>query len=105
MLRHSGTKFDPFLLKAFVNVIGIYPTGTLLLLDTDELAIVISNDPENIFRPRVKVIADKNGLISEPKVADLSAQEHDSGRYVRNVNRVVDAQKYDIDISMFVLAE
>ncbi len=105
MLRHSGTKFDPFLLKAFVNVIGIYPTGTLLLLDSDELAIVISNDPENIFRPRVKVIANKNGLISEPRVADLSAREPDSDSYVRNVNRVVDAEKYNIDISTFVLAE
>lgn len=105
ILKHSGTKFDPPLVKAFVNVIGVYPAGSLLLLDTNELAIVISNDPANIFRPRVRVIADKTGRLPEPRVVDLSARELDSDKFRRNVVRVVDPQKYSIDISRFVLAD
>jgi len=105
ILKHSGNKFDPPLVKAFINVIGVYPAGSLLLLDTDELAIVISNDPENIFRPRVRVIADKSGRLPEPRVIDLSTRELDSDEFIRNVVRVVDPQKYDIDITRFVLAD
>jgi HD-GYP domain-containing protein (c-di-GMP phosphodiesterase class II) len=105
MLKHSGTKFDQLLLKIFVNVMGVYPTGTLLLLDTDELAIVVSNNPEYISRPRVRLIANKDGPLITPRIADLTARDQDTTRYLRNVSRVVDPDRYNIDISRFVLAE
>ena len=105
MLKYSGTKFDPLLLKIFINVIGIYPTGTLLLLDTEELAVVISNNPEDIFRPRLRVIANRNGLFPKPIVVELTARESATKKYLRNIDHVVDPEKYDIDISRLVLGE
>jgi len=40
MLDESGTSFDPILLKVFINMIGVYPVGTLLKLDQDEMGLV-----------------------------------------------------------------
>ena len=40
MLEGSGKDFDPVLLKVFINMIGVYPIGTLLKLDNDEMGLV-----------------------------------------------------------------
>jgi len=40
MLEKAGTDFDPLLLKVFINMIGVYPIGTLLRFDNDQLGIV-----------------------------------------------------------------
>ena len=43
MLEGAGKDFDPILIKIFINILGVYPVGTLLKLDTGELALVISS--------------------------------------------------------------
>jgi len=103
LAKLAGSKFDPLLVKVFINVVGLYPTGTLLLLDTGELAMVVSNNPEDVLRPRVKILANSNGLLEQPKVSDLTDIDRSNGRFIRSVSRVVDPEKYDIDISQFVL--
>jgi HD-GYP domain-containing protein (c-di-GMP phosphodiesterase class II) len=40
MQEGSGKDFDPVLLKVFINMIGVYPIGTLLMLDNDEMGLV-----------------------------------------------------------------
>jgi len=101
----AGTKFDPLLIKVFTNIVGVYPAGSLLLLDTGELAYVLSSDPEDIFRPRVKIIANTSGVLAKPFVVELTEKSANSDTYLRNVVKVVDAQKYNIDISPYILAE
>ncbi len=40
MLEGSGRDFDPVLLKVFINMIGVYPLGTLIRLDNNEIGLV-----------------------------------------------------------------
>ena len=40
MLERSGKDFDPLLLKVFINMIGVYPVGTLLRLDNEDIGLV-----------------------------------------------------------------
>ncbi|MDO8667315.1 MAG: HD domain-containing protein, partial [Gemmatimonadales bacterium] len=40
MWENPKRGYDPVLVKAFINLIGIYPVGTMVILDTYELAIV-----------------------------------------------------------------
>ncbi len=40
MLKGSGTDFDPILLKVFINMLGVYPLGTILKFDNGELGMV-----------------------------------------------------------------
>lgn len=103
IIRLSGTKFDPLLVKVFITMLGVYPTGTLLLLSTGELAIVVANNPEDIFRPKVRIIADTRGLVAKPFVIDLTDYDEKVDCYVRDVEHPVDPDRYRIDISQFIL--
>ncbi len=40
MLKGAGTDFDPILLKVFINMLGVYPLGTILKFDNDEMGMV-----------------------------------------------------------------
>ena len=59
---------DPVVVKAFINLTGIYPVGTLVVLDTFELGIVhaVNPIPEMLSRPIVRVISDTLGNLLHP---------------------------------------
>ena len=99
MLDKAGEIYDPILLKVFVNCIGTYPLGTLLRLNTGELAVVVGN-PEELFlwdRPLVQVIADPSGNEVDGGIVDLTADGS------RNVVKTLDARQYGIDTSRYFL--
>jgi HD-GYP domain-containing protein (c-di-GMP phosphodiesterase class II) len=77
LIRHSGKLFDPLLSKYFVNLLGIYPLGTLVFLSTGEWGLVIGQpqDPEKIHKPIVLVIKNSEGRDIPHKTLDLSQSE------------------------------
>jgi len=89
---------DPVLVKAFINLLGIYPVGTLIVLDTFELAVVSASNPnpEALSRPIVKIISDAQGnRISPPLVVDLGIPEA-GGQYARTIIKTADPDRYGI---------
>lgn len=91
---------DPVILKAFINLTGVYPVGTLVVLDTFELAIVhaVNPIPDMLSRPIVRIIADAMGNLNHPgTLADL-ADRNTEGVYLRTIIKTEDAQRYGIRI-------
>ncbi|HJU03553.1 MAG TPA: HD domain-containing phosphohydrolase, partial [Nitrospiraceae bacterium] len=82
MLAKSGQSFDPILLKLFVNCVGLIPIGSLVFLDTDELAVVLRpNTGEHAAqRPIVKIITDRTGNPLEGPEVDLTETDEE-GQY------------------------
>ena len=59
--RNDGTQFDQRLVRRFVQIIGIYPVGNVVRLDTSELAVVVRVNPDDPHRPQVRVVLDREG--------------------------------------------
>lgn len=93
MINRAVTDYNPLLLKVFVNAIGIYPIGSVVRLNTDEVAIVSRNNPDNLEKPEIKIIAGREGEKSDVKIIDLSKEES-SKIYIQSV---IDGDKYNID--------
>ena len=54
--RNDGKQFDQNLVRRFVQLVGIYPAGNLVRLDTGEIAVVVKAHAPDPYRPRVKVL-------------------------------------------------
>ena len=92
---------DPVVVKAFTNLLGIYPVGTCVVLDTFELALVHSANPnpELVSRPIVRVVSDEKGNILHPgHLVDLGLQEPGTGRFLRTIIKTADPDRYGIRI-------
>lgn len=105
MMNKSGKAFDPILLKIFINAIGIFPVGTLVLLNTNELGVVVQANPkpEYIDRPKVKLIADRAGNETDGKIIDLTETDSSSGKFSHSIIKTIDALKYKLDVSKYFL--
>ncbi len=67
MGEQTNPAFNQVLLKRFVNLMGLFPVGNLVRLNTDELAVVTAEHPSDPFRPQVKIISDSKGdMLEEP---------------------------------------
>ena len=57
----DGAQFDRRLVRRFVQLVGIYPAGNLVQLNTGETAVVTKVHAPDPHRPRVKVVIDRAG--------------------------------------------
>jgi HD-GYP domain-containing protein (c-di-GMP phosphodiesterase class II) len=89
---------DPVVVKAFINLTGVYPVGTLVVLDTFELGIVhsVNTNPEMLSRPIVRVISDSMGNLLHPgTLVDLSEQNGE-GAFLRTIIKTENPERYGI---------
>jgi putative nucleotidyltransferase with HDIG domain len=59
--RDDGMQFDQHLVRRFSQLMGIYPPGNLIKLDTGELAVVLRVYAPDPYRPKVRVIIGADG--------------------------------------------
>jgi HD-GYP domain-containing protein (c-di-GMP phosphodiesterase class II) len=59
--RNDGKQFDQNLVRRFVQLLGIYPPGTLVRLSSGEIAVVTQIHAPDPYRPRVRVLINKEG--------------------------------------------
>ncbi len=97
MGEQGNPAFNQHLLKRFVNLMGLFPVGNLVRLNTDELAVVSAEHPSDPFRPQVKIIQDAKGnRLEEPLLANT--WDRDSrGEHDRAVVEAVDPEPLGID--------
>jgi HD-GYP domain-containing protein (c-di-GMP phosphodiesterase class II) len=101
MWENPRRGYDPVVVKAFINLVGIYPVGTCVILDTYEVALVhaANADVAHVHRPMVRIVASPEGALQHPGiVADLAEQDA-QGNFPRTIVKVTDPLKYGIKVS------
>ena len=97
MGQQDGTAFHPALLRRFVNLMGLYPIGTVVQLNTAEVGVVTQTHPEDPFRPQVKLVLDANGAPYETPMLTNTWDRDSRGEYPRAVVAAVDGPVVGID--------
>jgi hypothetical protein len=83
----AGKDYDPILVKTFINILGSYPVGTLLKLDTGELALVVSSTRKKGARRPLVCVLEKNieGDYQKGETIDLDERDQESGNYIKEI--------------------
>ena len=97
MGEQDNPAFNQSLLKRFVNLMGLFPVGNLVRLNTDELAVVSAEHPTDPFRPQVKILTDKTGARLEEPVLANTWERDGRGEHTRAVVEAVDPEPLGID--------
>lgn len=97
----SGKDFESHLLERFVEVLGIYPPGTLVRLNTNEVAIVTAPNLKEPTQPQVRMVFDRMGRKVEG-AKDFLLTEVDEKGWRRSVVSLVDPVARNIDPSTYM---
>lgn len=97
MEESSGKEFEPVLLRRFIRLIGVYPPGTFVRLDTNEIGFVFQTNPSDPYRPRAKIVIDSNGSkIETPQEIDLEEKVPETGNFRRSIKESVDPEQFGL---------
>jgi putative nucleotidyltransferase with HDIG domain len=105
MLERAGKDFDPALVKVLINMIGIYPLGTLVLLNTNEMGIVLQTqeEPELIDRPKVCILHYGDGSYRKGEIVDLREIDEETQTYKRAIVKTLDPNEYNLNVTEFLI--
>jgi putative nucleotidyltransferase with HDIG domain len=102
MQKLAGTFLDGSLVTSFIEMMGKYPVGTLVRLDTNEVAVVYRPNPLDEEYPLVRVLIESDGTrLSVPREQPLIAQ---NGAHYADIVAVVDPLLKNIDVGKFVVS-
>ncbi|MBL0225266.1 MAG: HD domain-containing protein [Geobacteraceae bacterium] len=102
MQKLSGTFLDGSLVARFIEMMGKFPVGTLVRLDTNEVAVVYRPNPLDEEAPIVRILIERDGTrLSVPR--EQSLIEPDGSHYSQIV-AVVDPLLKNIDVAKFVVS-
>ena len=103
MGKDQSRAYDHTIVKALVNLLGIYPVGTCVILDTYEIGVVHGANPDatQLHRPLVRVVCTPDGGRPDPApLVDLAAIDK-TGNYERSIIKVTDGSRYGINPSKY----
>ena len=93
--RNDGKQFDQHLVRRFVQLVGIYPAGNLVELDSGDIAVVMKPYAPDPYRPRVKVLVRSTGRkLERPYEINLWESGDEQPQSIR---RPVDPETLGID--------
>jgi putative nucleotidyltransferase with HDIG domain len=101
----SDKSFQAELVEQFIQAIGIFPAGTLVELNTDEIAVVLKEHRESRLRPEVAIILDANKQpLDNIRIVDLDDQSVDTSKTVNLwIKCGVKPGEYDINVDDYFL--
>jgi putative nucleotidyltransferase with HDIG domain len=100
--RNDGTQFDQNLVRRFVQLVGIYPPGTLVRLAGGEVGVVTQVHAPDPYRPRVRVLFDQSGTRLDLPLDRNLWEAGREGTPSDSIIAPLDAAGFDIDPLNFV---
>ena len=71
LLSDNLRRFDPNVIKAFISTMGIYPIGSVVLLNNGAYAKVVEVKAAAPLRPIIRILKDSAGKIFKQDQGDL----------------------------------
>ncbi|MEM7231189.1 MAG: HD domain-containing phosphohydrolase [Planctomycetota bacterium] len=101
LLGGSGTEFDPLVVKAFVNLLGLYPVGCIVSLDTGEVGTVVSpaNNPKFLDRPTVRLFSDPDGNTIDSTV---NLMDRDGSGFTHSILKLYQQEEVELEMEEYL---
>ncbi|NIM48006.1 MAG: HD domain-containing protein [Gemmatimonadales bacterium] len=105
MWTDKSLGYDPTIVKALINLLGIYPAGTCVILDSYEIGVVQGANPDQnqLNRPLVRIVCTPDGGRPDPAPVVNLATTDEAGHYERSIIKVTDGSRYGINPAEYLI--
>ncbi|MCH7909883.1 MAG: hypothetical protein IIB38_09740 [Candidatus Hydrogenedentes bacterium] len=96
IIEGSGTHFNPTLVKAFVQLSGMFPAGSCVELNTGEYGVVHKANPKDFYRPQVRILPRADERTTAFRLVDLT-ELNSAGVLRRSIVRSIEPATAGLD--------
>lgn len=97
----ANSHFDEEIVGCFIRLIGIYPPGEIVELNTGEVGIIIGCAPASKLKPRVLRVLDAEKQPCKESIIDLSQAVRDAAGKPYRIHEVHSSGAFGIDIDAY----
>ena len=97
----TKSHFDEEIVGHFIRLIGIYPPGEIVELNTGEVGIIIGCSPASKLKPKILRVLDANKKLCKETVIDLATTTTDANGKPCRVHEVHSSGAFGIDIEAY----
>jgi HD-GYP domain-containing protein (c-di-GMP phosphodiesterase class II) len=107
MWKDAGKSFDPLLLKSFINMMGLYPVGSIVKMDSGEMGIVMEYpDERDKSLPIVMLLVDDGtGTLIRGEMVNLAEQSKNNDFTRRKIEASIHHSRLGIKPAQFFLQQ
>ena len=96
--------FQDELVEQFLQCLGVYPTGSLVEMNTGEVGIVLSQNRTQRLKPKIMMLLNSDKTqYDNYKIVDMMTQASDASGHVMNIAAGLDPGAYGINAAEFYL--
>ena len=93
-----GTLFQPEVVEQFMQVVGVFPTGSLVELSTGAVAVVIAQNETRRLKPRIMLILDEHKRrLPQFHIVDLLFDTHLKGAENLRIEKCLEPGAYGVN--------
>jgi HD-GYP domain-containing protein (c-di-GMP phosphodiesterase class II) len=106
LYEQRNVMFQQDMVERFIQAVGVYPTGTLVELSTQEVAIVTGHNMDRRLQPKIMIVTDANKQpLKHGKVVDLKEwNTRQAGREPLFIKSSLPKGAYDIDENAWLVS-
>lgn len=100
----KGTDFDESVVDTFIKQLGIYPVGSFVKLNTEEMGVVTEVNADDSMRPKIGVIFSQFGKRRpSPMPVDLYKEFKDKGaEHARSIVQADDPKNFKVNVEDYL---
>jgi len=106
MYQWQHKDFDESLVEDFIQCLGIYPVGSVVQLNTNEIGIIMNDNKEHRLKPTVMLVLDKKQYPLFPThMVNLAHHDENHGGTAHFIKKVFGPDECPFDLTQHILAD
>jgi len=94
--------FDKELVESFIQMIGIYPPGSLIEMTSGEVGVVVSSNSEKRLQPKVELMLNADKKKISPVIIDLAQDIKDKNGNSYAIKEGLTNGDYGVDVKDYI---
>ena len=102
LYKGQGDLYDEQLIKQFIQMVGVYPVGSMVEFSNGQVGVVLSVNENSKLEPVVELVTDANKNRIKPRAVDLTKQPQDSNGELLRIKTTLADNEVEFDLETFI---
>lgn len=102
LYKGQGDLYDEQLIKQFIQMVGVYPVGSMVEFSNGQVGVVLSVNENSKLEPVVELVTDTDKKRIKPRAVDLTKHPKDNNGELLRIKNTLADNEVEFDLETFI---